>query len=194
MAQEGINTGTKVLWIGGSAGSIEALLTFLPAMKRDISFAVVIVVHRRHDTESQLGELLQMRSGMPVREVEDKEAMLPGIIYLAPANYHLLLEKDGTFSLDISEKINYSRPSIDVTFESAADVYGAQAVGLLLSGSNSDGTEGLKRIKAAGGKVIIQLPSSAEVSYMPQQALKEMEADAVLTSGEMAGYINSLVK
>ena len=131
---------------------------------------------------------------MPVREVEDKETMLPAVIYLAPANYHLLLEKDGTFSLDISEKINYSRPSIDVTFESAADVYGAQAVGLLLSGSNSDGTEGLKKIKAAGGKVIIQQPSSAEVSYMPQQALKEMEADAVLSSGEMAGYINSLAK
>src|SRR5262245_20480155 len=99
MAQEGLNTATRILLIGGSAGSIEALLVFLPRLKKDIPFSIVIVVHRRQDTESQLSDLLEARSGMPVHEVEDKEEMLPSVIYLAPANYHLLLEKDGTFSL-----------------------------------------------------------------------------------------------
>src|SRR5689334_21565373 len=122
MAQEGINHNTKILVIGGSAGSLEALLHFLPALKKDISFSIVVVLHRKNTAESMMTNLLQSRTKMPVREIEDKEKMLPAVIYVAPADYHVLVEKDDYFSLDVSEKINYSRPSIDVSFETAADV------------------------------------------------------------------------
>lgn len=192
MAQEGINHNTRILVIGGSAGSLEALLQFLPQLKHDIAFSIVIVLHRKSSSESMLTSLLQSRTTMPVREIEDKEKILPSVIYVAPANYHVLIEKDDSFSLDVSEKVNYSRPSIDVSFETAADVYGTAAAALLLSGANADGTEGLKCIKEKGGKVLIQQPSSAEVSYMPQQALNEIDADAVLSTEAIAGYINTL--
>ena len=192
MEKEGISKPTEILLIGGSAGSLDALLQFLPQLKKTISFAIVIILHRKSDAESMLAELLQSRSPIPVREIEDKEKILPAVIYLAPGNYHVLVEKEKYFSLDVSEKVNFSRPSIDVSFETAAEVYGAHTTGLLLSGANADGTEGLKRIKQAGGKALIQQPSSAEVSYMPEQALREIEADAVLTNEEIAAYINNL--
>lgn len=192
MEKEGISHQTEILLIGGSAGSLDALLQFLPQLKKTISFAIVIVLHRKGDAESILTELLQSRSPIPVREIEDKEKILPSVIYLAPGNYHVLVEKEKYFSLDVSEKVNFSRPSIDVSFETAAEVYGAHTTGLLLSGANADGTEGLKRIKEVGGKALIQQPSSAEVSYMPEQALREIEADAVLTNEEIATYINRL--
>ena len=192
MAQEDVAYNTRMLVIGGSAGSLEALLQFLPRVKKDIHFSIVIVLHRKSDAESMLSNLLQSRTELPVREIEDKEKILPSVVYVAPANYHVLVEKDLSFSLDVSEKINYSRPSIDVSLESVADVLGPAATALLLSGANSDGTEGLKCIKEKGGKVLIQQPSSAEVSYMPEQALKEIHADAVLNTEEIAGYINAL--
>src|SRR5687768_14920947 len=122
MAKESL-TGTAILVIGGSAGSLEALLQFLPQVKNEITFSIVIVLHRKSDAESMLTTLLQSKTKLPVREIEDKEKMMPSMIYIAPANYHVLIEKDGTFSLDVSEKINFSRPSIDVSFETAADVY-----------------------------------------------------------------------
>ena len=194
MEKEVIKNDNRILIIGGSAGSLEALLYFLPQVKKDIPLSIIIVLHRKTDAESMLTNLLQSRTSIPVREIEDKEKILPSMIYIAPANYHVLIEKEGIFSLDVSEKINYSRPSIDVSFETAADVYGANATALLLSGANADGVAGLKRIKTAGGKAIIQKPSSAEVSYMPQQALNEIEPDAVLTNEEIADYINSSFK
>jgi two-component system, chemotaxis family, protein-glutamate methylesterase/glutaminase len=192
MAQEDIGHNTRILVIGGSAGSLEALLQFLPQVKKEITFSIVIVLHRKSASESMLTNLLQSRTPMHVREIEDKEKILPSVIYIAPANYHVLIEKDDSFSLDVSEKINYSRPSIDVSFETAADVYGPAAAALLLSGANADGTEGLKCIKEKGGKVLIQQPSSAEVSYMPEQALKEIDAYAVLKTEEIAAFINEL--
>jgi two-component system, chemotaxis family, protein-glutamate methylesterase/glutaminase len=192
MEKERISSQTEILLIGGSAGSLDVLLQFLPQLKSTISFAIVIVLHRKGDAESMLTELLQSRSPIPVREIEDKEKILPSVIYLAPGNYHVLVEKEKYFSLDVSEKVNFSRPSIDVSFETAAEVYGANTTGLLLSGANADGTEGLKRIKEVGGKVLIQQPSSAEVSYMPEQALREIEADAVLHTEEIAAYVNGL--
>jgi two-component system chemotaxis response regulator CheB len=192
MAQEDISNSTRILVVGGSAGILEALLHFLPKVKTDISFSIVIVLHRKNAGESMLANLLQSRTELPVREIEDKEKMKPSTIYVAPANYHVLIEKEDFFSLDVSEKINYSRPSIDVSFETAADVYGPAAAALLLSGANNDGTEGLKCIQEKGGKVLIQQPSSAEVSYMPQQALKEINADAVLSTEKIAEYINAL--
>ena len=147
-----------LLLIGGSAGSLEAILQALPGLQDLNGLAVVLVLHRRNG-ESLLAELLNEKTSWTVKEAEEKEPILPGTVYVAPADYHLLIEKNKTFSLDYSEKVNYSRPSIDVTFESAADTFGSTVSALLLSGANADGTEGLKKIKEAGGFVMVQDPA-----------------------------------
>jgi two-component system, chemotaxis family, protein-glutamate methylesterase/glutaminase len=182
----------NLLVIGGSAGGLEAILQILPALKREKSFAVVLVLHRRGG-ESVLTELLQDKTDWNVKEAEEKEPILPGNLYIAPADYHLLIEKDQTFSLDYSEKIHYSRPAIDVTFETAAEAYGEQVIGLLLSGANQDGTGGLQKIKAAGGFVMVQHPAEAMVGYMPKFALDHVAVDRVLTVKEIAPVVQSLV-
>ena len=178
--------------IGGSAGSLDVLLKVLPFIRTGIPFAIITVLHRKAGTDSLLTGLLSSRTGLTVKEAEEKELVGQGIVYIAPANYHLLIEKNRTFSFDTSEKVNFSRPSIDVTFQSAAEVYKDKLVGILLSGSNSDGVNGLKEVKQHGGKTIIQNPESAAVSFMPGQAQINVKIDAILQIGEMAGYINGL--
>lgn len=180
------------LFIGGSAGSLEVLLKILPDLKADIEFAIVIVLHRKPGADEILTDLLSSRTEIPVKEIEEKMSIRKGTIYLAPSDYHLLLERDETFSLDHSEKINYSRPSIDVAFESAADVYKDKLVGLLLSGANADGVAGLLKIKKTGGRVIVQDPDSAVMSFMPGQAALYVNYDALLKIEEIADYINDL--
>jgi len=182
----------KMVVIGGSAGSLKVILHILSKLKTWLEIPVVIVLHRKNDFQSNLAELLASKTGMKVKEAEDKEPIKTGIIYLAPADYHLLVEKDHTFSLDDSEKINYSRPSIDVTFQTAADAYGAGLTGLLLSGANADGVEGLKEIKACKGTVAVQDPETAQVPYMPQQAIDRMQVDQILKIEQMAPLINGL--
>jgi len=188
MAQDGM---TRLLVIGGSAGSLEVLLQFLPGLDSDLPFPVLVVLHRR-DGGSQLAALLETRTRLPVKEAEDKEQLLPGRIFLAPASYHLLIEGNGSMALDCSEKINYSRPSIDVTFEGAADVFGAAAAGLLLSGANHDGVEGLALIQKMGGAVAVQDPVTAQVAYMPQGAIDRLRDLRTLYPSEMAAWVNGL--
>ncbi|MFD1142759.1 chemotaxis protein CheB [Larkinella insperata] len=182
----------KAVVIGGSAGSIEVLLKLLPALPSVFSFSVIIVVHRKNSSDSSLANLLSLKTAVPIQEVEDKDAVLPGSMYLAPADYHLLIEKQQVFSLDNSEKINYSRPSLDVTFESAADVYGPALVGILLSGANADGTAGLNAVKNAGGVIVAQKPETAMSSFMPQQAILNAPVDFILDVEEMIEFIRSL--
>lgn len=179
------------IFIGGSAGSLEVLLKVLPDLNEDISFAMIIVLHRKAGADEILTELLSSRTKIPVKEIEEKDKVEPGIIYLAPSDYHILLEKDATFSLDHSEKVNYSRPSIDVAFESAADLYKKSLVGMLLSGANADGVAGLLKIKKMGGRVVIQHPDSAMVSYMPAQARVYVDYDAMLQVEDIADWINN---
>ena len=192
MAQDKITHPAGLLVIGGSAGSLEVILQVLPAISTTLNFAILIVVHRKPTSDTLLVDLLSTKINMPVKEAEEKEFIYPNRVYVAPADYHLLIEKDNSFSLDVSEKVNYSRPGIDVTFESAADVYGKSLVALLLSGANADGVAGLKKVKEKGGLCIVQDPSSAEVDYMPRQAIQELQVDKILTPSEMAGYINQL--
>ena len=128
---------------------------------------------------------------MVVKEVEEKESIIPGVIYIAPPDYHVLIEKDFTFSLDYSEKVNYSRPSIDITFESAADVYGDRLACLLLSGSNADGVMGMKTAKAIGGLTAVQDPATCEMPYMPQRALDEVEIDFVVNDGNIREFLET---
>jgi len=128
----------KLLLIAGSAGSLQVVLAVLTALGREYPIPVLVVLHRNNVFESSLEELMASRTNLVIKEVEEKESILPGIVYLCPADYHVLVEQDHTFSLDYSERVNYSRPSIDVSMRSAADVYGSGLITLLLSGGNID--------------------------------------------------------
>lgn len=192
MEENKITANCKVVIIGGSAGGLNALLQILPDLHSLNSFALVIVLHRRGTDDLTLEELIKLKTAIQVKAIEDKELLLPGFVYVAPSNYHLLFEKDGTFSLDTSEKVNYSRPSIDVSFESAAEVYGDSLIGILLSGSNSDGTEGLKDIQKAGGIIIVQDPKTADMSFMPNNAINNTTPDYVLNLQEILNLLISI--
>lgn len=187
-----MNRHCEALIIGGSAGSLDVLLKVLPELDAHLPFPIIMVLHRKSGKDSMLTDLLANKTKMPVKELEEKEEIKPAIVYITPPNYHLLIENDKTFSLDASEKVNFSRPSIDVTFESAAEVYQDQLVCLLLSGSNNDGTYGLQKVKEHGGITLIQDPASAVVPHMPEYALKNAIIDKVLNIEEMAAYINQL--
>lgn len=184
----------SALVIGGSAGSLDVLLEIFPALNAQLDFPIILVTHRKSGADSLLTELLQSRTALKVHEIDEKQEMLPGNVYIAPADYHLLIEQNKTFSLDYSEKINYSRPSIDVTFQSAAEVFKQDLVCALLSGSNADGVNGLKIVNNFGGLVVIQNPKTAIMPYMPQQAVNDVKPSMILHSYEMADFINSLNK
>ncbi len=185
---------TEILLIGGSAGSISVLLEIIPGLDENLSFPIIIILHRKAYPESNLSELLNFHSSLPLFEVDDKMALTRGCIYLAPADYHLLLENKREVALDSSEKINYSRPSIDVSFQSAAVLFKQHTAALLLSGANADGMEGLRCIDQYKGLVLVQDPLSAEFGYMPKQTLLNLEAAAVLKPAQMAAFINELNK
>jgi len=182
----------EALIIGGSAGSLEVLLKVLPALDTDLAFPVLIVIHRKNGADSLLPELLSSRTRLTVKEAEEKEQLLAGVIYIAPSDYHVLVELDHTLSLDYSEKINYSRPAIDASFQTAAEVYQDRLACILLSGSNADGVDGLKYVKQWGGVVVIQNPDNAQVAYMPAQAKLQVKIDHILNAEDMAEFINLL--
>jgi two-component system chemotaxis response regulator CheB len=165
------------------------MLSILLAMGREYPIPVLVVLHRNNVFESSLEELMSIRTNLVIKEVEEKEPVAPGVVYLCPADYHVLLEQDHTFSLDYSERVNYSRPSIDVTMRSAADVYGAGLIALLLSGGNADGSDGLAYAQSKGGLAIVQDPATAEVPYMPQQAILRMAVDLVVPTEELPGLM-----
>lgn len=189
MEKDKVISNCKVLIIGGSAGSLEVLMKIFPKLSDIHSFAIVIILHRKNTEDTILEELIALKTTIPVQEVEDKVALQPGFIYIAPSDYHLLFEKNNLLSLDVSEKINFSRPSIDVAFESAAEVYGSALIGLLLSGANADGTQGLKAIKNNGGITVIQKPETALMEFMPNHAIRNTDPDYILDVEEMAGFI-----
>jgi len=183
---------TEAIVIGGSAGSLDVIIKTLPLLKKNLSLAVILILHRKSSYDSSLAQLLGNKSALPVKEAEEKDLILAGNIYIAPADYHLLVESDRTLSLDYSEKIHYSRPAIDATFQTAAEVYGSKLAGIILSGANSDGTEGLMAIQNAGGITAVQNPVTAEVAYMPKQALTRVKTDLILEKENIAAFINSL--
>lgn len=160
----------KLIVMGASLGGISALRTILTGLPADFVVPIAIAQHRHRESEQELSKFLQRHTVLPVRDVEDKDEILPGRIYLAPADYHLLIES-GYFSLSTDEPVSYSRPSIDVLFESAADAYAEQVIGVVLTGANHDGAKGLATIKAQGGVAIVQEPTTAESRTMPEAAL-----------------------
>ena len=182
----------ELMIIGGSAGSLQVILGILSVIQPDFPIPILIVLHRNSVFESSLEDLLASRTRAPIKEVEEKEPILPGAIYIAPADYHVLIEGDHTFSLDYSERVNFSRPSIDVTFRCASDVYGAGLICLLLSGGNADGVEGLQYVKGRGGVVVVQDPATAEVPYMPQHAVSQAEVDFLVPAEELPAFLKGL--
>ena len=131
---------------------------------------------------------------LQVKQAEEKESIQGGTVYIAPPNYHLLIEDDHTFSLSVDNAVNYARPSIDVLFESAADVYGSDLIGVILTGNNDDGSQGLKKIKRNGGLTIVQTPESAEADGMPQAALEAVIPEYMLSLEAIGPLLNALSK
>ncbi|MCC7422030.1 MAG: chemotaxis protein CheB [Planctomycetaceae bacterium] len=182
----------RAVVIGTSAGAVDALLRILPKLPESFVPPVIVVVHLPADRRSVMVELFEARCRIAVREVEDKEPLVPGTIYFAPPDYHVLVEADGRLSLSSEEPVHYSRPSIDVLFESAADVFCPSLVGVVLTGANMDGATGLRMIQRGGGAVVVQRPDSAYASTMPQAALDACPGALSLTLDQIADYLCEL--
>ena len=178
-------TALQALLIGASAGGVEALLQLLEDLPPNYRLPVVCLLHVPDRNDSLLAELLARRLRLPAKEAEDKEYLRGGVVYVAPAGYHLSIESDHSFSLSREEPRHFSRPSIDILFESAADAYGAALAAALLTGANEDGAAGLLAIQQAGGLTLVQEPSDAQVPTMPEAALALLQPDFLLPLASM---------
>jgi two-component system chemotaxis response regulator CheB len=178
--------------IGTSAGGIDALSVILPALPAGLAAAVFIVLHLPRERPSLLVDIFAPKCALPVREAEDKEPVDQGVVYFAPPDYHLLVDRGPRIALSADEPVNFSRPSIDVLFESAADEYGNRLLGIILTGASHDGALGLEAVHRAGGATIVQLPSSAQVPLMAESALKRGPVDRVLSLEQIADVLRSL--
>lgn len=183
---------TRAIVIGASAGALEALSKLLPALPTDFSLPLLVVVHLPADKRSVLSELLQAKCRIRVREAEDKEPISAGTAYVAPPDYHLLVEADSSLALSSDEPVLFSRPSIDVLFESAADAFGPTLVAVILSGANSDGAKGMKSVIEAGGIGIVQSPDTAFSSVMPQAAIESCPEARIMSLDAIAAYLKEL--
>lgn len=175
--------------IGGSAGAMKALTSLLPYFPKAYPLPVIVVLHLHPRQDRYFLEHFNKLCVLNIKEADEKENIQEGYVYFAPPNYHLLIENDKTFSLSNDEKVNYCRPSIDVFFESAANVYGSRLAAILLTGANNDGAEGLRLIKEKGGLVIVQDPQSAESPYMPEAALQIVKPDFVFGLAEIGRWL-----
>lgn len=177
-------SGFDIIVIGGSAGSLEVIIFLLQSLPKTFRTPVVLIIHRIKNTASKLDKMLVKQTGrQSIVEPEDKEPLKPGMIYLAPQNYHLLIEIDHSFSLDYSEQVNFSRPSIDVSFESFAQVFGRKTLAILLSGANKDGAAGLRKVIDRGGMAVVQSPDTAGYPAMPRAGI-EMNKTAHIQNPE----------
>ena len=181
--------GFDAIVIGGSAGAMTALSALLPYFPQEYPLPVIIVLHLHPRQDRYFLEHLDKLCVLKVKEANEKENIQAGHVYFAPPNYHLLIENDRTFSLSIEEKVNFSRPSIDVLFESAANVFGPRLAGIILTGANNDGAEGLRLIKEKGGLAIVQDPQTAESRFMPGAALQAVQPDFVFGLAEMGHWL-----
>jgi two-component system chemotaxis response regulator CheB len=182
----------RCIALGVSAGAMEALSVILPKLPSTFPMPVVVIQHISPYSDNYMTRYLDNISALHVKEVDEKEKLMPGFVYTAPPNYHVLVEEDETFSLSVEERINFARPSIDVFFEAAADVYGPQLVGVILTGANNDGGKGLKTIKDKGGLAIVQDPKTAEADSMPRSALEAVNVDHILSLEEIGPFLVKL--
>ncbi len=182
----------RAVVIGVSAGGLKALTTLLPLLPKAYPLPVLVVQHRLAESDDYLTKSLDRICAARVKEAEEKEAARAGHVYLAPANYHLLVERNETLSLSIDERENFSRPSIDVLFESAAYAWSARLIGIVLTGANADGARGLALIKKRGGLTLVQDPATAEHDAMPRAAMKACLVDHVLKLPEIGAFLNQI--
>ena len=179
----------KAIVIGTSMGGMRALQQLLSSIEKDFTAAIIIVQHIGASSDSYWIEALNTICKLEIKEAEEKEKVIQGCVYIAPPNYHLMIEKDETFSLSVDEKVNYARPSVDVLFESAASVYKEKLIGIILTGANNDGALGLWAVKKSGGLTIVQDPVTAEASAMPLAAIASTTADYILPLNNIAERI-----
>lgn len=184
----------KAVAIGASAGALDALSAILPRLPADFRLPVVIVVHIPPDKKSAMAEVFRMKCRIDVHEAEDKEPLRGGAVYFAPPDYHLLVEPDRTLSLSNEEPVLFSRPSIDVLFESAADAFGPELIAVVLTGANEDGAKGLRAVADAGGAAIVQNPQNAFAPTMPESALAQCPSALALSLDEIALYLQNAGK
>lgn len=185
-------TNVAAIVVGASAGGVEALGVLLPALPRAAGVAVLVVVHLPRERPSRLAEIFAPKCSLTVVEADDKEPIVPGTIYFAPPDYHLLIDTGPQVSLSSDELVHYSRPSIDVLFESAADIYRERLLGIVLTGANDDGAAGLAAIARGGGVTWVQSPRTASASAMPLAALKSTPSSASLELPEMAALLRTV--
>jgi two-component system, chemotaxis family, protein-glutamate methylesterase/glutaminase len=183
----------RAVVIGASAGGIEALSFVLAGLKPTCEVPVLIVLHLPQTRESRLLTILGSKSTLPVIEVEDKQPLKGDCVFVAPADYHLLVEDEFTLALSSDVPVNYSRPSIDVLFESAVDVFGGDLIGVVLTGANRDGAEGLAKIIASGGIGVVQDPISAHSRVMPDAAIAQSDLAHVLELDQIPRFLNSRI-
>ncbi|HEX6429102.1 MAG TPA: chemotaxis protein CheB [Niastella sp.] len=175
--------------IGASAGGLYAMISILQPLPANYPIPIIVVQHRAKDERSLLEEVLQQKCQIRIKQADEKEEIQPGTVYFAPPNYHLLVENNGTFSLSYDVPVNYSRPSIDVLFETAADVFKQRLLGIILTGANKDGAEGMKRIRTLGGITIAQDPGTADYPEMPQAAISIRAIQHILTPEEIGSFL-----
>ena len=182
----------KAIVIGGSIGGLEAVVSITSGLPRDYHLPVIIVLHRIKNQKSELVEVIQTKCRIKIKEADEKEPIRPGFVYMAPPNYHLLIEEEETFSLSYSELVNYSRPSIDVLFESAAEVYKKKLIGILLTGANNDGSKGINTISQFGGLTVVQDPETAKCDIMPKSAIAKTKVDKILNLNGIQNFLLNL--
>ncbi|HKY92920.1 MAG TPA: chemotaxis protein CheB [Nevskiaceae bacterium] len=178
--------------IGTSAGGVDALGTVLPALPVTLKVPVFLVIHLPRDRPSLLVSIFEPKCKVPIREAEDKDPVERGTIYVAPPDYHLMLDKGPQLVLSTDEPVNYSRPSIDVLFESAAELYGRSLLAVLLTGANEDGAQGMRAVREAGGTTVVQSPEEAFAPLMPGAALERGVVDHVMRLNDIARLLAGL--
>jgi two-component system chemotaxis response regulator CheB len=179
----------EAIVIGVSSGGLKALKLIFSSLSSDFPVPIIVVQHVGPRSENSWIKLLTDSCNIPIKEADEKEKIRNGIIYIAPSNYHLMIEMDKTFALTIDERVNFARPSIDVLFESAAEAYKEKLIGIILTGANNDGSRGVKRIKELGGMVIIQDPETAESPLMPKSAIAAIQPDYILSLDQIGKQI-----
>ncbi len=184
--------GIDAVAIGASAGGVEALCALLPALSKRTRAVLFVVLHLPRERPSLLATIFQARCALPVREAQDKEPVEPGTVYVAPPDYHLLLDEGPRIALSTDEPVNFSRPAIDALFESAADLYRDRLLAIVLTGGNHDGAAGLSAVLRSGGVAVVQEPESAQVALMPAAALQRNPSSHVLSIGEIGRLLGAL--
>ncbi|MEN8219089.1 MAG: chemotaxis protein CheB [Pseudomonadota bacterium] len=183
----------EAIVIGTSAGGLKALSTILAALPSEFPLPIIIVQHLHPHSDSYLAQILDAKCQLKVKQADEKESVAGGVVYIAPPNYHLLIEEDRSFSLTCEGHVNFARPSVEVLFETAIYAYRDKLIGIILTGANNDGSQGVKKIKQMGGYVIVQAPATAEADAMPNAAIAATKVDKILPIKQIGPYLLQLI-